>query len=115
LLKAVLNVEVRPTVTSWCKEANIDPKTYYKWMRDAGFLAWFYRQWQLSMTQSQFYLETVGLRKAASDFRYWEAMMTRYHGYVRITENRNKNINLNKNIDANKRQLESTDVNAAKE
>lgn len=83
LLRARLDVEIKPTITAECKEAGIDRGTYYDWMKNPDFVEWFNNAWKESQKKLESWLDKVGYLKAMKDFRYWEALQMKYHKYSR--------------------------------
>lgn len=86
LLKAWASPEQKPTITAICETVGISRTTYYKWFADDEFVNWFNEQWDIAMAKTKPYLDNVGLKKAVSDFRYWEAMQMKYHKFKRQEE-----------------------------
>lgn len=58
-------------------------KETYRWEQDKAYCQWFTDYWQSLMKSNIAYLDSVGLKKAVSDFRYWEAMQMKFGGYKR--------------------------------
>lgn len=89
LLRAKLDVEVSPTITAECKDAGIERSTYYGWLEDARFVAWFNKEWETAMSKQVSWLDKVGLMKSPKDFRYWEAMQMKFGKYSRAEKSDN--------------------------
>jgi hypothetical protein len=86
LLYAVVDPTVKPTISAWCKAADISRPTYYKWLEDEEFYAWFEPERARLMKRNKAYLDNIGLKLAAKDFRYWEALQMMYGDYKRQIE-----------------------------
>lgn len=78
LLRVMLDPEVKPTITAFCKEINIDRGTYYNWFDDDKFVEWFNKEWERAMAKQVSWLDRIGLMRSPKDFRYWEAMQKKY-------------------------------------
>lgn len=81
LLRAKLNPEVKPTITAECEAAGINRTTYYRWFENEKFVAWFQEAFAKGMRERESYLDKVGMIKATEDYRYWEGLQTKYHGF----------------------------------
>lgn len=81
LLNAMADPTIKPTITAWCEEIEIDRKTYYNWYEQKEFVEWINKEWQIAMKNLKPYLDNIALKKAAKDFKYWEALQKMYHGY----------------------------------
>lgn len=103
LLRVMLDIDVEPTITAFCKAADINRSTYYAWFDDPDFVGWFNREWEMAMARQVSWLDRVGLQKSVKDFRYWEALQMKYGKFSR------RETNTNVNIDANKILEEFTD------
>lgn len=78
LIRIMAETDGKPTITEWCEKAGINRGTYYLWFEKQEFVEWFNKEWQQYMERSIPYLDTVGLRKAVKDYRYWEGMQMKY-------------------------------------
>ena len=83
LLRAKLDIEVKPTITAECEKIGIERSTYYDWFEDARFVAWFNKEWQEGMAKMTPYLDKVGMQKALQDFRYYELLQMKFGNYKR--------------------------------
>lgn len=81
LLRAKLNPEIKPTITAECEAAGINRTTYYRWFEQEDFVAWFQEAFAKGMRERESYLDKVGMIKATEDYRYWEGLQTKYHGF----------------------------------
>lgn len=96
LIRAMLDPEVKPTITAFCEEAGIDRKTYYNWFDNDEFVEWFNREWERAMAKQVSWLDNVGLKKSVKDYRYWEAMQMKYGKFSRKEDSRvDGDININ--------------------
>lgn len=92
LLRVMLDVDVKPTITAFCEKAGISRETYYNWFENEDFVKWFNLEWELAMAKQVSWLDRVGLQKSVKDFRYWEAMQMKYGKFKRKEET---DVNLN--------------------
>jgi len=83
LLRAKLDIEVKPTITAECEKIGIDRSTYYNWFEDVRFVEWFNKEWEEGMAKMIPYLDKVGLQKALQDFRYYELLQMKFGNYKR--------------------------------
>lgn len=83
LLNAMLDIDVPSTVTAICEHVGISRTTYYEWFKNDDFVEWFNREHRIHTTQYIVMLDKIGLSKASEDYRYWEAMQTKYGGYAK--------------------------------
>jgi hypothetical protein len=86
------DVEVKPTITAWCKEIKVNRATYYNWMATDGFLEWLEMEWEKAMKKTKPFLDNIGLRNSPKNYKYWEAMQMIYHGFARREERETKNV-----------------------
>ena len=94
LLRAMLDVDVKPTITAFCEKAEIDRGTYYNWFDNPQFVEWFNKEWELAMAKQVSWLDRVGLQKSVKDFRYWEALQMKYGKFSRRETNTNINLDV---------------------
>lgn len=58
----------------------------YRWDDDPGYIAWWNKEYPNQMARNEKYLDSIGLKKAVEDFRYWEAMQIKYANYKRKSD-----------------------------
>lgn len=61
-------------ITKIAKECEVDRKNWYLWLKKPGFIEWYEKELQRSVVLIRQRLDNIGLRKAETDFRYFEAM-----------------------------------------
>lgn len=61
-------------------------KRWERWQDTPGFKAWWQEQWQKGMERSEWYLDKIGIKKAQSNFKYWEAMQMKFFKFARLEE-----------------------------
>lgn len=66
----------------------------YRWDEEEGYEEWREAFWQHQMNKLRPFLDKVGVLKSPNDFKYWEAMQTKFGGYQRSPE-----IEINNNTD----------------
>lgn len=83
LVRTLADPTIKPTITAVCAEVGIARKTYYEWFDDPRFVTWFNDAWTQEMERAKSYLDNIGLKKALSDYRYWEAMQMMYGKFAK--------------------------------
>lgn len=83
VLNAAIDFDSEGTVSDWCRKAGVSRQSYYDWRGIEGFQEWWDGEWEKAMKRYRAYLDRIGLEKAKTDFRYWEAMQKKYGGMER--------------------------------
>ena len=76
-LEAYLDPDVKPSIMKICELAGIDKTSYYKWIKDEEFCAWFLGQLEKHRAHVGAHLQKIGIDMAKKDYRYWADMMRR--------------------------------------
>lgn len=61
-------------------------RNFYDWESREGYNEWRIKNWQKLMSESETFLDKVGLIKSAKDYRYWEGMQTKYHKFKKAVD-----------------------------
>lgn len=98
-LKCALKPEVNPTITAIAEEVVKElshkktvptvesvRKKWYLWMKNPLFVNWWSEAWRDGMSKTEYFFDKIGMKKAASDYRYWEAMQMKHHKFARQEE-----------------------------
>lgn len=67
--------DLSPTKVS--EVSGIDRTSWYHWIKDEQFIAWFRGEWDKRIRSYGPVLDMIGLKKASSDYKFWEAMQKR--------------------------------------
>jgi hypothetical protein len=59
------------------RHCGVDRSRWYDWVQDSDFIEWFRREWNNRLGVQSAYLDSVGLRQAKRDYKYWEGMQKR--------------------------------------
>ena len=59
------------------KAVGIQRDNWYQWLARPGFVEWWDSQWQLELKRVRWKLDSIGLKKAEKDYRFWKDMMNR--------------------------------------
>jgi len=65
---------VTDNITEISKECRQQRTNWYDWIKKPGFLKWYEEERKNLMTIVRTKLDNIGIKKAKTDFRYWEAM-----------------------------------------
>ena len=57
--------------------SGIAESTYYRWIKQPGFIEWFDNEWNKLLKIHAWQLDIIGMKNAKRDFKYWEAMQKR--------------------------------------
>lgn len=55
----------------------MDRNNWYNWLKLDGFLDWFNAEWDRRLQSVGWRLDTIAVRNAKRDYRYWEGMQKR--------------------------------------
>lgn len=64
-------------ITEIAETCRIDRTTWYKWLKDDNFRAWFKQEWDKRLSGEGFKLDVIGMKKAKTDHKYWQDMQRR--------------------------------------
>ena len=79
-LEAAINVGTYKNKTSVSEQAGVDRSCWYKWLKKAGFVEWFYTEFNKAISFRVFELDMICYNKANEDFRYMELLQKKYGG-----------------------------------
>ncbi len=77
-LEAALDPKVKRTIRAISRAARVHESSWRLWKRNPAFLAWYRDAWESGVAHSAWLLDKIGLEKARTDFRYWQAMQQKY-------------------------------------
>ena len=86
VLEAFADMELKPTVSARMEKAGVGRTMWYEWLKIDGFMDWWDTETNKIVQSNIGELRKIGYMKSASDFRYWEAMMTKYDKYARRSD-----------------------------
>ena len=78
VLNSALDPEVGGSINSWFVKAGIPRKYWDQWNKGLGFRLWWDKEFKKGMRRNMQFLDNIGMQKAKTDFRYWEAMQKKY-------------------------------------
>lgn len=61
-------------VSKIARESGIDPKTWYNWQKEPGFIDWYLTEWDKRIKIYRPNLDAIGIRKASKEHKYWRDM-----------------------------------------
>lgn len=75
--EAAAELGYHETITGVAKEAKLDRDNWYQWLEKPGFVEWWDRQWAKHLRTNRWKLDAIGMKKAESDYSWWQSMMQR--------------------------------------
>lgn len=88
-------------ITNIAEECGVDRKNWYVWLKKPGFMEWYEQEMQRSVVLLRQKLDNIGIKKAATDYRYFEAMQ-RIVGRDLLDDKNEKGPGVQVNFNANK-------------
>ena len=77
-LKAALDLNVKRTIRAISRAARVHESSWRICKRNPAFCACYRHAWESGAAHSAWLLDNIGLEKARTDFRYWQAMQQKY-------------------------------------
>ena len=77
-LEAALDLNVKRTIRAISRAARVHESSWRICKRNPAFLAWYRDAWESGAAHSACLLDKIGLEKARTDFRSWQAMQQKY-------------------------------------
>lgn len=65
------------SITEVAEKSGVDRTTWYSWVKNPLFVEWWDFQWKQHLKINRWKLDSIGMKKAQSDYAYWKDMMER--------------------------------------
>lgn len=78
-LKTSLEIGME-NISEVARQCGLDRNSWYYWIESPDFVNWFRQEWQRQLGLQVPFLDSIGLRQAKKDYRYykyWETMLKR--------------------------------------